>query len=314
MAESSARDHAGYLAVLGTGLVTLGGIFIAIGAATGQPLRLWGSVWLDLAIVLASLGALALVVSAVFFWLRKPQPPNEPDAWKSLNPVGRATEERREATKSQGGGTETRWEETRRGQDAAAAPKTVEARAHIPKPSVIATSRLQFAQDGTGLPISIYADGVPVGDMYVVRARVKNDPPGHAQDADVTDAVVALGYFPVGENTAEKECDGRWTDNPYPELGQSRDAVLRRRLPATGEWQDIDVALKHKGEPHFYAGSNDLAIRPFGWKHEQYKLSGRSYRVLVTIRGHGLASPVTHWYRLENPPGDDTLRLTGELA
>jgi len=314
MAESSARDHPGYLALLGTGLVCLAAIFIAFGAAAGQPLRLWGNVWSDLAIVSALLGAVCLVVSAVLFWLWKPKPSTQSDTWESLNPDGRATEERREARKSQGGGTETRWEEIRRGQDAAGAPMTVQPRVHIPEPLVIATPRLEFAQDGIGLPISIYSEGVPVADFYVVRARVKNDPPAHPQDADVTDAVVGLAFFPVDENTAEKECDGRWTDNPYPELGQSRDAVLRRRLPATGEWQDIDLALKHKGDPHFYAGSNDLAIRPFGWKHEHYKLSGPSYRVLLTIRGHGLTSPVTHWFRLENPPGDDTLKLTGELT
>lgn len=173
------------------------------------------------------------------------------------------------------------------------------------------TPGLEFAENGVGYPIPIYGDQGIVSELFVVRARVKNDPPGRSQDAEITDAVVDLGFFPVGENTAEKECDGRWSDNPYPKLGDSSDDVLRRRLPATGEWQGIDVAIKHKGDSYFYAGSNWLAVREFGWRHEQYKLSGKSYRVSVTIRGHRVPD-VTRWFRLENPPEGHTLGLTGE--
>jgi hypothetical protein len=127
--------------------------------------------------------------------------------------------------------------------------------------------------------------------MEVFRLEVVNDPPQSLAEADVTDASVMLEFFSA-DGQPSLRSPARWAGSDAPELGKSTDSSLRRRLPSTGEPQEVDLVLKHPGDECFYVASNQLMMAKF--RDPALRLDDAAYRLRVTLKGHGI-EPLEQW-------------------
>ncbi|MEO8292703.1 MAG: hypothetical protein ABI635_06150 [Actinomycetota bacterium] len=161
---------------------------------------------------------------------------------------------------------------------------------------------------------------LPDAEIEVCQIRIRNEPPRHHPDATVTDAIVRVGFYSMGDPWRPVvDSNGRWAGNrqaidlePY----SPTDEVVRRSLPPNGEDHVIDIAFRYKSDGEAFALGNSF-WNSAGGRPPGDRLSDRRYLVKATIKGTGLPSTWEHWFTLDidepcPPVGDHrrTLNLT----
>jgi hypothetical protein len=135
--------------------------------------------------------------------------------------------------------------------------------------------------------------------MQSADVGVSNDPPGRSSTAVLSDAVIRLAYYKVGEQRPSVEAEGAW--------GQPPQTTERIDILPNGQIVRFAVALKHTGETDTYAASRDL------WTSRDVRMPSQKlrqeFRVKVTISGVGLPKTRGAWFLVTNPETQAPLQI-----
>jgi hypothetical protein len=147
----------------------------------------------------------------------------------------------------------------------------------------------------------------PVETFDVCQVAVRNKPPAHAKGSVARNAVALVEYFlPEGRQPVLALDHGKWAGGL---VGGPPDAeTLRRDLFANGEIHWIDVALKVKGAPDWYA-LDGAAGADGGWRDPDYAILHPEMRVRVTVLAEGMDEEVRAEYWLDSF-GSDTIYIS----
>jgi hypothetical protein len=150
---------------------------------------------------------------------------------------------------------------------------------------------------------SLIAVGASAPHAFVYCAIVlfRNDPSGSHPNAEATSVFGEITFVQHGRPVLSVGT-ARWGDTDQPAVRKAAQPFASlidlNAVPfRIGETHELDIAIKHPDQPHFYAFDNSTYDHP-NWENPAFRLDGDLYEVVVRLRGAHLDQE--HRFRLRN--------------
>jgi hypothetical protein len=137
--------------------------------------------------------------------------------------------------------------------------------------------------------------------VYCANVLLKNDPTGSHPTAEAASVLGQITFLHGGVPVLTIHT-ARWGDTEQPAIRKAKDPFASlidlNTVPfKIGETHELNVAIKHPHQAHFYAFDNSTYDYA-NWENPAYRLEGDTYEVIVRLRGVHLDQE--HRFKLRN--------------
>lgn len=164
-----------------------------------------------------------------------------------------------------------------------------------------------FVEARTLIAVGAHA---PHAVIYCANVNFRNDPVGSHPDTEVPSIVAEITFVHQGRQVV-KITNGRWGDTDQPAIRQAHQPfssmIDLNAVPfRIGETHELNIAVKHPNQAHFYAFDNN-SYHFDNWENPTYRLTEPRYEVIVRLRGRHVDDE--HHFLIRNVGVDAGLEL-----